>query len=731
MPCALGVGYTWNVVDGMSGRETEMSNTTYCAAGPACDGDAGSAASSTSARSTGRACTLSVLIAIMVLVVSVPVPGHAAPASPAPEAPASDVWQSWGGQAAWHLNTDMLAAMGLRVERVSDASVDALPDPGHAYRVLHFSALTTGALTFQARGQRLHALVDGALHYKGGFILTWPGGRADLRGYALRPHVGKTAEPFMMDLVDSHGRVLLLIDHAHAALTQGQTRLSMRDMNVRVSPQLAQRIGRPQWAMRTIGRMSVTARVTVRAASANATAAICSGPWPTEAAANQITNIRLYQKYSDSVQAMRCHLPNSGQPELGAQCPGTSTDGLVVIAPDSSLENVGDTAVPWYRKFNANRFNEDGQAQPPYNNDQHPFLVWNLYRMDADGGMAQIGQSGVKHAFWAANNFCQCTTTNYHVIFPQCRDTYSVSNNDDSLQLAPRSELIPAQGIWGRCGSVYDRDCDGQWDHDANDKPVPGAANDFDLRLVASEGDLLPALNPGARYFFEYWYLVRDDEDIHDTMGYREVTPYKYTGTGGLGDWNFSPQGLQLGPAINAWVDPQLPGANQASHGLSTDEGEIRVAVRVDPLPDGRWRYRYAVMNLDFARAMIDPAHASEPNLKILSNAGFDGIDIPLPADVAASDLQFGDADRDAANAWTGTMGSGTASWRAPADNGISSNTLDWGTLYSFSFVASTAPGPADLVLQVATSKSGMPTSYTVPGLSPRSDLIFSHSFEI
>jgi len=35
---------------------------------------------------------------------------------------------------------------------------------------------------------------------------------------------------------------------------------------------------------------------------------------------------------------------------------------------------------------------------PPHTNDQHPYLVWNFYRL-ADGRLEQIGVSGAKHAF--------------------------------------------------------------------------------------------------------------------------------------------------------------------------------------------------------------------------------------------------------------------------------------------------------------------------------------------
>jgi hypothetical protein len=58
---------------------------------------------------------------------------------------------------------------------------------------------------------------------------------------------------------------------------------------------------------------------------------------------------------------------------------------------------VAQNAVPWYSKFSG--------SFPPYNNDQHPFLVWNMYRV-ANGAIQQIGASGMKHAFLTINSNC-------------------------------------------------------------------------------------------------------------------------------------------------------------------------------------------------------------------------------------------------------------------------------------------------------------------------------------
>src|SRR5690606_23535220 len=92
-------------------------------------------------------------------------------------------------------------------------------------------------------------------------------------------------------------------------------------------------------------------------------------------------------------------------------CTGNDGSGNMVITPSATLKNnvnegtarptvandplgtsteLWTASIPWYQKFTA--------PSPPYNNDQHPYLIWNMYRTNPDGSFEQIGRSGVKHA---------------------------------------------------------------------------------------------------------------------------------------------------------------------------------------------------------------------------------------------------------------------------------------------------------------------------------------------
>ena len=177
------------------------------------------------------------------------------------------------------------------------------------------------------------------------------------------------------------------------------------------------------------------------------------------------------------------------------------------------------------------------------NADQHPYLIWNLYRI-SDGQLEQIAASGVKHAWLTTNGGCS-SPFGGHMLSPNCQDTYGVGNNDAYDDLGPRSEIDPAGGWFGRCGSIFDSNCDGVSN--------PVSSNGFRDRLIVRESQLQV---PGAVYYSDSWYIVQDDIDIYNTMMHRTMQP-----VGGASSWTPGSQGVAiLGPMINTWVDPQATG---------------------------------------------------------------------------------------------------------------------------------------------------------------------------
>ena len=633
-------------------------------------------------------------------------------AAPIFEIGAERTWV-WGGSTALALNPDALATLGLRVEEAASASARTTGAPGRRYDVTRFAALPASALEILRHGAQVKGVGEGALRFRGGLVLRHAGGRIDLRGFALRANpLARTG----IELADAGGAVWFTADHAHYGFAVDRPGdFTMRHMNLRLSAHFAEVLGRPQLAGYPIGDLSFEAAARADDAGGAKVGATCSAPWPSP---NLRTDIALtianLNGFYDAVYAPRCGLPPL--PDGGA-CSATSTNGKLVLGADASLRNAGQTAVPWHAHFSGDF--------PPYGNDQHPYLIWNLYRIDGDGRIKQIGASGVKHAFYSINLNCGCPDGN--VIWPGCEDVYSLSSNDngggtDEQNLAPRSEIIPHTGQWGRCGSTWDGDCDGAMD------PGSGAHDLYQFRMQVDESDLLPPLAEGARYFFEYWYLVRDDDDIYDSMGYREILPSKNGAAWSVAlvGENAPDRDFFQGPALDRWVDPDAPLANAMNRELATPLGRARVAIKATDLGDGRWRYEYAVMNFDYAHAEVDPAHAAEPNLRLLSNHGFAHFGVPVPAGVTVTDLRFDDADGDPSDDWIASNDDGTLAWNAPA----AANALDWGTLYHFEFVADAAPSDAAITLAGAATSSESGQAYTMPLLGPaaRAPLPRGHS---
>jgi hypothetical protein len=213
-------------------------------------------------------------------------------------------------------------------------------------------------------------------------------------------------------------------------------------------------------------------------------------------------------------------------------------------------------------------------------------------------------------------------------------------------------------------------------------------------------------------------------------MGYREIQPFKNGSTwqinlvnAGAADHDFF-----LGPALNRWVDPGAPPANAMNQELLTPLGRARVAMKVTDVGEGQWRYQYALMNFDYAHVRIDPAHASEPNMKVLENHGFSSFSVPLPNGVVATSLHFDDADNSAGNDWIATNTAGSAvTWNAPAGG----NTLDWGKLYRFEFTASSPPAAATIGIRGAATATEADIPYTLGLLGPSfDDTIFRNGFD-
>lgn len=601
----------------------------------------------------------------------------------APAAAKAQTWSAWGGTVGIRWNRDLAADLGLKIG-AAQARHAELSFLEHEV----FDLQPMGSLDFEVRGGNLRSFVGGSLQARGGHVLDAASGRIDLTHFRLVPRAPQAGKPPLLDLVSADGVAWFYIDRLMYELIDGKRRLAVRTMDVRITPELARRLGAPEAADMAIADMEMTTDVQRQGAD-DPQPLLGSTKWhglPVPGVPGATYQADLFMTTFDA-QYSRCN-----------GCTGAGGNGSVVFTPSSTLRNnrnngtpiavvPGDprgtssalyTAdIPWYQKFSGNF--------PPYGNDQHPYLIWNLYRLNADGTIDQIGRSGVKHAFLTLNTACDEDPFDSHILGRGCADVYSVGNNDSNQSLGPRSEIIPATNQWGRCGSIYDTNCDGVQNASTN--------TTFDQRLVVRESQFSGAAHAGATFLFESWYLARQDIDILNSMGTKRVTfsrPSTLWVVGGNDQY-------KLGPAIDRWVDPAAPGPNASSVQISTAEGNVKVASKVTDLGGGRWRYDYAVMNLDFSRAITEGA---EPNLRVLSNQGFNGLAVPAGT-ATITDLKFSDGDLDATNDWTASVSGGNVFWVAPAGN-----SLNWGTMFRFSFIANRAPGRNSFQLSIAGSGS-------------------------
>ncbi len=589
-------------------------------------------------------------------------------------------WSAWGGTVGLRWNRDLAGDVGLRLAPAVARHSALSWNEGEM-----FDLRQAGTLEFDVRNGNLSAFIAGSLQARGGYVIDTPGGRIDLTDFRLVPRAGDTP---ILDLVSSDGQAWFYIDRLMYELIDNKTKLAVRTMDLRISSALAKRIGHPEVADWAIADMEMTTDV-VRQGAMNETPR-GSLKWH----GNAVPGVPGAKYEADlfmqtfNTQYMRCN-----------GCTGVGGNGEVVFAPNSTLRNnvnngalaptvAGDplgtssalyTAdIPWYQKFSGNF--------PPYDNDQHPYLIWNLYRFNADGSIDQIGRSGVKHAFLTLNTTCIENPGDSHILGRGCSDLYSTGNNDANNSLGPRSEIIPASNVWGRCGSVYDTNCDGVQNN--------SGYGSFDQRLKVRESQISGAPHAGATYRFESWYLARQDVNILNSMASTNASFQRNPTT-----WSVLNQtGYRLGPAIDRWVDPVAPGPNERSSMVTTPEGSVKVAVKAIPLGNGQWRYHYAVMNLDFARARTEGA---EPNLRVISALGFDFIRIPLGT-ATITDLAFSDGDVDSANDWVADVRDD----RLLVASATRANALNWGTLFRFSFTANQPPVAGGVALHIAANNT-------------------------
>ena len=524
------------------------------------------------------------------------------------------------GETTVGFDAQVLADLGIQLAEVAQTA-PASREGGIGFRV----DPAASRLELDARGGDFEGFDAVDLHHAGGFALVIGGETLRFTSVRATP----ADPPWELALRDDAGTVQLVTGSMHAVLGRdGSLRLSNAD--IAIAPALAARLGREDLAGSYVGVLDARFDFDEPVA---ATHGAGTGGGGCEDVFDLPIDVAL--------------IGLSGMTQAARE-PG----GRIAMAPNAVLSNVGEGAVAWYAAIAP----DDTPVGP------HPFLSLAVYRL-ADGVLEQIGRGDVKHAFFAVNDNCPCAGG--HVLYPGCDDTYGVSTNLNRLYLAPRAEVDAHAAAWTSLGSHFDavpvddfRHHGGNTVHDA-----------FQHRLIVREPDLQ---TPGARYFYEAWYLAAGDVDLMNSLGHRETDP-----TLGGSTWSFPivDAGLETGSILDEWVDPHSPPLGAASFLKDTGEGRVQLAVTTEEVSPGVYHYEYALMNFDFDRQIAE-------------------LSLPVDEEQTVSMTGFGDADGSPANDWTIAVEDDRVTWTAPAGNALA-----WGTLYNFSVEVDAAPVPTSASL--------------------------------
>lgn len=565
--------------------------------------------------------------------------------------------RAWGEKLIMELDHGLLRDLGITIQ-----SSQAITLKNNTR--VEFSANQGAGLGFLAQGSDFRGLKGGMLTFESALTFRFKNEQLVLSELRLVP--GK--EPLSFELLDADNHRVFYADHMHHDFNRAAGRLAFNFMDLHLSAWLARRIGQADHAGTSLGMLALKTSFDVPAGSVKGRPQACRNP-----------------RWSPGVDVATTAITQ-------VQQTGAIENGEVVITPGAFLVNAGLAEVPWISAFET--------PGGPYNNDQHPYLVWSIYKTH-DGALRQLGYSDVKHAFNAVNIDCPCPSGNvlWSAVHPDnngspCRDFYGVSTNRMNEWLGPRDEITAHLGTWDHCGSHFDAspvDC--QRDHD-------GANEDGEQHGLHVPESVLE--DDAAVYWFEAWYLVRDDVNPDNNLAHVQVNPSKPGEA-----WVFDQDPTINGPAIESWIAAASSQMLTRVDTLNTAFGRLRLAVRVDALDNGRYQYRYALMNFTF-----DPQ--------------VDSFAITLPSDVVPDEIIFFDSDQKTSNNWTSHVENGRLRWQVR--DAASANTLDWGMLFSFGFESDTAPVSTGARL-LSVEGNANPV-YFMETLGPASDVIFTDGFD-
>jgi len=494
-------------------------------------------------------------------------------------ASAAEIWTARSGWTAVHFYTEAMQDLGMQLTQVNQTVLSPntaavqMEDPDFFFSIAPGSDLRFKTFDGKLLGGEL---LDGSIRHLGGVSITTSGRGVyrDFRDFAVGLDLSGDKLEFSLSNGIALSKSAFEIAYPRYMFDASSAELVLGPMDLRITPEFAVAMGRPELADRTIGAIEMHLSATQTGATAERKA-----PYTPNFAANGL-DVSLGELNDMSQVAREGNYPTG---TMGGAMATTSC-------------NLGTVDVPWHAAMEEN----------------HPTIAMALYR-EMNGKFEQVGISDLKHGFFALSS-SQCTQCQHPsdgtFLGVGCSDTYAVSNNSDRQWLAPRPEVQPFKGIWTCTGSHF---AGGQ--NDCIRRHGSSGHTNAQHRLAVADTDLG---NAGATYYYEGYYVVQNDGSKHNNIGSRRCTMTLSGNT-----WNFntpnSGNPLTEGPAIERWASDLR--TNQVAPG----GGQVILSAKVTDNGDGTWNYEYALFNFDSDRGVQS---FSVPVGTDVTNIGFHDPDV-------------------------------------------------------------------------------------------------------
>jgi len=577
-----------------------------------------------------------------------------------PKASDQQLWMIESGVTMIWFDVKTLADAGLRVGGINQAAIG--PDA----MLRRFPVKRGSNLTFSVSGGSLVDVLGGSIRHIGDLLISGSAGDHAIGDLVIAPLGDRgVRSPWVAGRAD--GNAGLILERVKAGFDPASGNVTVRSPALKISPGLAAALGEPKLANVSLGAVTIRGKaVWVGGAdpdSGDAEAPAGDGGAAAFDRGGDMTFCQLYGLYHVS---------------------GSRLGDIVGLSVATTSWNVGGSDMMWF-------------GLP---DEEHPFIVMNLYRLK-NNRFEEIGESHIKHGFYALGSHqCGGPSCSFEPGHSQgdwlgtgCTDTYGAVLNGIQSGMGPRYGVNPWTGDWTYLGSHMQ----GSHGHDA-----------IQHRIQVHDADLDPALNPGATYYVEGYYVMSDDINVMNSAAWKPVTVIAGAG----GTYSFQMTGSttypEIGFAIDAWtgatktvIAQEIPVEEFVS-----PDGRCILAAKAHQVFGDVWHYEYSLLNVDMDRQVGSFSIPIGPEITV-TNMEFSAVD--------HHDEPVNTVDDDAVpidNAsWAPVVSPYAVKWQT------ASNPLRWGTVYTFGFDADAPPRSAPVT--VGLFRPGAPDELTAMTTGP------------